>query len=167
MRVLGNSFRTTIESSNSSEVVLIFVTITHPTLDAPIYLNSDIKDYVLNGNTYLGAALTISLLSDQIQAPQAKVSIPNVDRAIGESVLGLTSSPQIKMEVYARSDFDGSDPRMGIGTPAVEYRAAYLFLRNVSCDAVGFTADLLSYDLSSEPWPAIRSTKNRLPGLYR
>jgi hypothetical protein len=167
MRTLGNNFRTTIESSNSSEVVLLFVTVTHPTLESPIYLNSDIKDYVLNGNTYLGAALTISLLSDQIAAPQAKVSIPNVDRSIGQAVLALTTSPQIKLELYARSDFDSSDPRQAIGTPTVEYSAPFLFLRNVTCDAVGFTADLLSYDLSSEPWPSIRSTKNRLPGLYR
>lgn len=167
MRTLGNSFRTTIESSSSAEIVLIFVTITHPTLEAPIFLNNDIKDYILNGNTYLGAAISISLLSDEIGMPKAKVSIPNVDRAIGEAVLGLTTSPQIEMDVYARSDFDNSDPRVAIGTPTVEYRAQLLFLRNVTCDPLGFTADLLSYDLSSEPWPAIRSTKNRLPGLYR
>jgi len=167
MRTLGTSFRTAIEASNSSEVVLIFATITHPTLVSPIYVNSDIKNYVLGGNTFLGTAMSVSLLSDQISAPSAKISIPNVDRAIGEAVLGLRTSPQIKLEVYARSDFDNSDPRVAIGTPVVEYSAPLLFLRNVSCDALGFTADLNSYDLSSEPWPAIRSTKNRLPGLYR
>lgn len=167
MRTLAGSFRAAIESSNSSEVVLIFATITHPTLIAPIFVNSDIKNYVLGGNTYFGTAMSVSLLSDQISAPSAKISIPNVDRAIGEAVLALRTSPQIKLEVYARSDFDTSDPRVAIGTPTVEYSAPLLFLRNVSCDALGFTADLNSYDLSSEPWPAIRSTKNRLPGLYR
>ena len=167
MRTVAGPFRTAIESSNSSEAVLIFATITHPDLFAPIYFNSDIKNYVLGGNTYLGTAMSVSLLSDQTNAPSAKISIPNVDRAIGEAVLELRTSPQIKLEVHARSDFDGSDPRVAIGTPTAEYSAPLLFLRNVSCDALGFTADLNSYDLSSEPWPAIRSTKDRLPGLYR
>lgn len=185
MRTLASSFRTAIESSNSSEAVFIFATITHPNLLRPIYVNSDIKDYILGGNTYLGTAMSVSLLSDQINAPSAKISIPNVDRAIGETVLNLRTSPTIKLEVYARSDFDdlipdfsaydfgpdfdiwGSRTRVAIGIPTVEYSAPLLFLRNVTCDALGFTADLNSYDLSSEPWPAIRSTKNRLPGLYR
>ena len=167
MRTVAGPFRTAIESSNSSEAVLIFATITHPDLFAPIYVNSDIKNYVLGGNTYLGTAMSVSLLSDQTNAPSAKISIPNVDRAIGEAVLELRTSPQIKLEVYARSDFDTSDPRVAIGTPTVEYSAPFLFLRNVTCDALGFTADLNSYDLSSEPWPLIRSTKSRLPGLYR
>lgn len=167
MRTLANTFRTSIESSNSSEVVLIFATITHPDLDSTIYLNSDITDYVLNGNTYLGVAFSCSLLTDQIGMPQAKISIPNVDRRIGESVLVLKSSPQIKLEVYAKSDFSDAIPRVAIGTPSVAYSAPALFLKNVSCDAVGYSADLNSYDLSSEPYPAARSTRERLPGLYR
>lgn len=167
MRVIANTFRDSLEASQSSEVVLVFVTITHPTLDGPIYYNSDIRDYVLNGNTFIGAALSIALLSDDTNAPQAKISIPNVDRAIGQAVLGLTTSPRIKMEVYAASDWDTNSPANPLGTPTVEYSAPLLYLRNVQCDVLGFTADINSFDLTSEPWPSIRSTRDRLPALYR
>src|SRR5271157_4667690 len=128
MRTLAAGFRTSIESSNTDEVALIFVTITHPTLDGPIYLNSDIANYLLNGNTYLGAALTISLMSDEKTAPKAKISIPNVNRAIGEAVLGLVTSPQIQMQVYAKSDFTNDSTRIPVGTPTVEYSAPLLLL---------------------------------------
>lgn len=167
MRVLASTFRDSIEAPNSSEVLVIFVTITHPNLATPLYVNSDIRDYVLNGNTYTGAVLSISILSDDSNAPVAKVSIPNVDRIIGETVLGLITSPRISMEVYAASDWDTNNPANPLGTPTREYSAPLLFLRNVTCDVVSFTADIISYDLTSEPWPAIRTTPERLPGLYR
>lgn len=167
MRIITAAFRDAIESSNSSEVVMIFATITHPTLVTPICVNSDIKDYVLGANKFLGTAMSVSLLSDQINAPSAKISIPNVDRRIGNAVLGLRTSPVIKLEVYARSDWDTSDPRVPNGTPIAEYTAPFLFLRNVTCDALGFIADINSYDLSSEPYPSQRTTKNRTPALFR
>lgn len=167
MRTLAAGFRTTLESSSSSEVVLIFVTITHRSLEGPIYINSDIMDYVYNGNTFLGAALTISLLTDDIQPPRAKISIPNVSRKIGEAILGISDPPQIKMEVFAKSDFTNANPRVAVGTPTVEYSAPLLLLRNVTCDPISITADITSYDLSTEPWPSIRSTQERLPGLFR
>jgi Domain of unknown function (DUF1833) len=167
MRTIASTFRANIEASNTSEVVLIFVTITHPDLDAPLYFNSDIRDYILNDNQYIGAALSVSLLSDENSAPTAKLSIPNVDQIIGETVLNLSTSPQFRMEVYAASDWDTNNPANALGTPTVEYTAPFLFLRNVACDVLGFTADIISYDLTSEPWPAIRSTADRLPGLFR
>lgn len=167
MRVIASTFRTAIEASQSSEVVVIFVTITHPSLDEVLYFNSDIRDYILNGNQHIGTGLDISLLSDDTNAPRASVTIPNVDRRIGEAILGLTFSPQIKMEVYAASDWDFGNPANPKWTPVVEYSAPILFLKNITCDALTFKADIMSYDLTSEPWPAIRSTRERLPGLYR
>jgi Domain of unknown function (DUF1833) len=167
MRVIASTFRTAIEASNSSEVSVLFVTLTHPNLVTPLYFNSDIRDYALNGNTYLGAALSISILSDDSNLPQAKVSIPNVDRMIGETVLGLITSPRISLEMYAASDWDVGNPANPIVVPTREYSAPLLFLRNVTCDAIGFTAEIISYDVTSEPWPATRTTRERLPGLYR
>lgn len=167
MRTIASTFRTELEASNSSEVVLVFATVTHPDLDVALCFNSDVKNYLYNGQLFLGVAFSISLLSDDINPPQAKVSIPNVDRSIGEAVLGLSTSPRIKIEVFAKSDFTDDDPRVPVGTPIVEYSAPSLFLKNISCDALGFTADIYSYDLASEPWPSIRSTPERLPGLYR
>lgn len=165
-RALSTSFRTTLESSNASDLAIIFATVTHPDLETAVTVNSDIMDYVLGGVTFLGAAFNVSLLQDDDAPPVGKVSIPNVDRAIGEAVQLLSTPPKLKLEIYPRSDFDNANPRTPLGTPSVQYSADGLFLRNISCDALGFTADLSTYDIASEPWPAIRSTVNRLPGLF-
>lgn len=167
MRVLASTFRAAMEASNSSEVPVLFVTITHPDMLIPIYLNSDIRDYVLNGNTFIGAAIDISILSDDSNPPQAKVTIPNVDRRIGDAVLGISTSPILQIELYAASDFTTDSPAQPIGTPTREYVAPYLQMSNVKCDALNYGADLKSFDLTPEPWPAIRTTRERLPGLYR
>lgn len=165
-RPITSSFRTTLEAANAADLAIIFATITHPDLEAALTVNSDIADYVLGGVTFLGTAFSCALLTDDDQPPKATVSIQNVDRAIGEAVQLLSSSPKIKLEIYARSDFDGGTPRLPVSTPSVQYSAQGLFLTNVTCDAMGFTADLTTYDIASEPWPAIRSTVDRLPGLF-
>ena len=193
MRTIASTFRANIEASNTSDFPVIFVTVSHPNLDTPLYFNSDIRNYLLNGITYIGAALEISLLSDDVNPPQAKVTIPNVDEEIGDVVLAMTTPPRIEMDVYAASDFDSGSPANplsgnilmedgvstilmedGVSTfqlenpqPVLQYSAPYLFLQNVQCDAVSLSADIRSFDLSSEPWPSIRSTRDRLPGLFR
>lgn len=165
-RTLSTAFRTTLEASHASDLAIIFATVTHDSLEVPIRVNSDIMDYVLNGETYLGAAFTISLLTDDDSPPIGRVAIHNVDRAIGEAVQLLSTSPKIALAIYARSDFDESDPRVAVGTPAVQYSVPGMFLKNISCDVMSFTGDLTTFDITSEPWPAIRSTVDRLPALF-
>jgi hypothetical protein len=174
MRTISAGFRDEIESSNGQDVLIIFATITHPTLDGPICVNSDITDYVYNSptgdgtsRTYFGTGISLSFLSDDDNPPQAKVTVPNVDRRIGEAVLNADDAPQIKIELLVKSDFDNSTPRNPIGTPTPEYTAQLMFLRNVQWDAMQFTADILSYDISTEPWPAIRTTPSTTPALFR
>jgi len=167
MRTISATFRDEIESTNGQDVVIIFATITHPALAVPICVNSDVADYVYNGNTYFGTGISISFVSDDDNPPQAKVTVPNVDRRIGEAVLAMTDAAQIKLELLVKSDFDNSTPRNPIGTPAPEYVAQLMFLRNVQFDAMQFTADILSYDITTEPWPAIRTTPAVTPALFR
>lgn len=165
-RTVGATFRDSIESPHTSESPVMFATITHPNLLVPITVNSDVVDYILNGVTYLGTAFSISMLTDDDAPPTAKIAIPNVDSSIGEVIQNLKTSPRIKIELYAKADFDDNTPHAAIGTPTVEYSAQELFLKNVSCDVLGFTADLFSYDIANEPWPAIRSTMRILPALF-
>lgn len=165
MRTLLAGFRDNIESQYNSDALVFFATITHPDLYGPLYFNSDILDYVYNGNTFVGAAFQITLLTDDEQVPQAKVSIHNVDQAIGTAVQALSSSPQIKIELFAKSDFTDDNPRVAVATPTAEYSAPFLLLRNVNCDDITISADLMGNDFSVEPYPAIRATKDRLSGL--
>jgi hypothetical protein len=167
MRVITADFRDTLEAQASTDVIVIFATITHPELSEPITVNSDVVDYVYGGYTYRGCAFALSLLSDDEQPPRAQVSIENVDQAIGNAIRAIADSPSIHVQIMVKSDFTDDDPRAAIGTPNVEYDAPYLKLRNVKVDAMTITADIVGYDLTTEPWPAIRSTQDRLPGLYR
>lgn len=174
-RSLSSDFRSELESSRSGEILVIFATITHKDLLVPIRVNSDLVDYVYQGNTVFGAAFAITLMSDTDQFPRAQVSINNIEnesiddtgRTVGEAIRSLTTSPRIDIQLFAASDFNEGNPRTPIGTPTIEYQALYLKLRNVKCDVNTMSADLVGNDLSTEPWPSIRSTKDRLPGLFR
>lgn len=166
MRTLASSFRSALEARYNGDAIVIFATVTHGDLASPLYFNSDIVNYVYGGNTYIGAAFALTLVTDDEQTPQAKVAIHNVDQVIGSTIQGLATSPAIAIQIFAKSDFTDDNPRVVIATPTVEYSAPILYLRNVSCDAMQLSADLYSMDISTEPWPAIRATKDRVPGLF-
>lgn len=167
MRTLSDDFRDAIESSRGSNSFIFFATITHRLLTESIFVNSDVVDYVYNGNKFVGCAFAITLLTDDEQPPKAQVAIENVDESIGNAIIELPDSPTIKIELMVKSDFDDGIPRQAIGTPTVEYSAPYLRLRNVNCDVMSLTGELAGYDFTTEQWPRIRSTADNLPGLDR
>lgn len=165
-RTFDADFRDSLEASFSSDVLVWFATITHNDLDTPITVNSDIVNYVYNGSTYIGCAFQFTFLADDDQLPKGQIVIENVDETIGNTINALSDSPVLHLQLMAKSDFDDSVPRQAIGTPIVEIDAPLLKLRNVQGNAMQITADVYGYDLTTEPWPSIRSTKSRLPGLY-
>ncbi len=165
-RTIGADFRDAIEASLSSEVLVWFATISHSALAVPLTANSDIVDYVYNGLIYRGCAFAFTFVADDDQPPRGAITIENVDQEIGNTLIGLTDSPTLHLQLMARSDFDSGVPRNPIGTPTVEIDAPLLKLRNVKGNVMQLTADVYGYDLTTEPWPSVRSTKARLPGLY-
>jgi hypothetical protein len=166
-RDLSPDFRDAIEASQTTETVVIFALIEHADLAEPIAVNSDTVDYIYNGIVYYGCAFALSLLTDDDQPPRAQASVENVDERIGNAIRTLADTPTIKIEILVKSDFDDEIPRNPIGTPGVEYSAPFLKLRNVKGNALELTGDLVGYDPTAEPHPAVRSTQDKLPGLYR
>jgi len=168
MREVSTSLRAGFEAPASADVPLIFLTIGHPNLSDDIRVVGDVRDFVRDGKLYQHAPFEIELLTDDERPPRGKLSIQNVDRQIGEAVRLIGTAPTAKIELLSSVDFDlTQDPRVALGTPVIEYEAAYLRLRNIAVDALQVTADIMSFDYSQEPWPAIRATKSRLPGLFR
>ena len=165
-RTIAAGFRDAMEASFSSEVLVWFATVTHNDLDVPITVNSDVVDYNYNGSLYRGCGFQFVFISDDDQPPRGQIVIENVDQIIGETLIALTDSPILHMQLMAKSDFDENIPRNPIGAPIVEVDAPLLKLRNAKGDVMQITADVYGYDLTTEPWPSIRSTKSRLPGLY-
>lgn len=167
-RNISAAARRAIESPNSVEAFILMVTINHPNLETPIYVNSDVVDYMYGGNRFIGCAFNLKLPTDDDQPPpKAQVSIRNVDAVIGLTILSLTSAPIFSVDLVAKSSFTDDVPRQPIGTPAVLLSAQGLTLQNVQCDEMQISADLVGFDISTENFPAIRSTQDRLPGLYR
>lgn len=178
MRTLTTGFRNSIEKPYSDEIPLIFATITHPALAQTIRIANDVVDFIWTAQTYVGFPFDITILTDSDKAPSATIRMQNVDGKIGAAALLLVSSPRLQLNILAASDFgpvlpytktDGSigKLRTEIATPTSQYHAPHLRLRNVRGDVMAVEAELWSYDLSQEPFPAIRTTKDNVPGLWR
>jgi len=170
MRNITLSFRQAAESNFADEVDLCFLTISHPTLIDPIRIVWDTKDFIYGGNTYIGFPFDITLLSDDEQPPQAKLTIQNVSPKIGDSLRTLRSPLRLKIELLSSSDFIlSADPRVEVGSPAptVVYRADKLFLVNVSVNVLEITATIQGWDYLQRVWPGQRAQQSNFPGLFR
>lgn len=182
MRAITTSFRNGLQASSSEELVLVFVTVTHTDLVTPVLIvsedengvswqNGEIVNYRYGGNLFQGCPFAIELLTDDDRPPRGRIVFADPERRFGIELLPLVDSPRLKIELLRSSDFDtnydADNARNPIGSPMPEYVASHLFMRNVSGDAMMLTAELMSYDMVGEPWPKIRSTIDRLPGIFR
>ena len=120
-RSTPESFRRSSEANFADEVDLVFLTITHPSI-TPVYVVWDTKDYIYNGNTFIGFPFDFAILSDDESTPQARLTIQNVDPRIGDAIRTLMTPPSLKIELLSSADFDTSvTPRVAIGTPTVVF----------------------------------------------
>jgi hypothetical protein len=167
--------RRALEEPRSQEYIVILLRIEHEDLAVPVLVANDVVNYVYQGDTYLGFPFKFELISDSNQVPRGQLAVQNVDERIGEAIINLTTPPRLTILMFASSDFTDLVPAAN-GTfedtryqltedTTPEYQADHLILANVSGDAMQITGELQSFDMSNEPWPAIRSTADRLPGL--
>lgn len=182
-RDLSTIARTQVEAQFSSEVWLWFVTISSDDWPDPIrvvceglgqisYRNGGVVNYQMGGQVFLGCPFKLEWVSDDGNTPKAKVTVPDVDRSIGIEVLLLEDSPRIKFELAKLSDYSlvswgANNDRLPLTTIVPEISADFFYLRNVSGDAMQVTADLTTYDITTEPWPKYRATQDRLPWIGR
>jgi hypothetical protein len=140
----------------TDEVFIVMLEITHPNLDAPIRVANNTEDVPFGGETFQRFPFELKLPNDDEQAPRAQLTIANVDRVVGNTVLKLTPAPEVRIIVVLASQPD-----------ITELDIAGFVLANVEVDAMTVTADLISKVYDTEPWPFHRATKDRLPGLHR
>lgn len=160
-----------LNRQESGECYLVFLTIYQAQLASPIRVVSDPRNFLLDNKTYIGFMFDIQLLSDSEGESFAQLSIQNVDKRIGDGVLRARIPPRITIEVIAGSEFDlDSNPCQEIGGPGNAtriYKAPYLFLTEVECDALQLSARIVSFDYTQELWPGLIATRDRFPGLFR
>ena len=160
--------RAALEAPNSPDALLPFLTVTHPALVEPIRVVSDVMDYEVDGLLYRGLPFGITLLDDGEGISRTKLIIQNVDRRIGQALIGMTGRAVIAVDVRSSADFDLTQkPRVPIGTTAAIYGWRHFTLAGVTATATEITGDVVFQDYNVEPWPSVRATEDRLPGLFR
>lgn len=180
-RTLSTARRNSLEKPYSDDLDLILITVTHESMIVPIHICNDVVNFVYGGEIYFGTSAEVVLISDTERPPQAKVRIANPDGKVGKFLQQLDVTPRLKLEVFSANDWspDLTDTgevddngeailaRYPTGTPTVDYSADWLRLTGAEGDVIACDATIGSFDLSSEPARAVRSTESRLPGLYR
>lgn len=154
---------------SSVEGYVVFLDIHHPALSETIYICSDDMPFMLNGHRYEGAPFEISLLNDNDDMPTATMKVQNIDRRIGMALESINSPARIDIRVVAFSEFNLTvSPRTQNSDPATMiYEALFLFLTDVTCTVFDVTGKIVSWNYLQEPYPGMRATKDRCPGLHR
>lgn len=154
----------------SPNALLWFLVISHPNLSPPIRVVSDVFDYVIDGDTYLGIPFGVKTLTDTDQTPSTEISVQNIDRRITEALNNDLAGERAMVSAFAISsaDFDLTvEPRVVLsGTPTRVYSFEMFELADVRGDVLEITGRVTLIDFEQEPWPFLRATKDIFPGLF-
>lgn len=168
MRVLSADVRQGLETADSPDALLAFLTITHANLVEPIRVVSDVLDYVVGGATFTGMPFGYRLLTDGETGARTQLVIQAVDRRITRALIDSRERAKVRLELRSSADFDLSViPRVEAVSSAPVYAFSGFELLNVTGDALQISGDVEMADYSAEPWPRHRATQDRLPGLFR
>jgi hypothetical protein len=166
VRTLSLNFRAAVFAQESGEVPIFLLTITHPSLSAPILLSSDatarittdplLYGTISRGNTFLYVGMQISLPDDEDQSPPAaKMIISNVDRSIIPLIRSILLPPSVTIECVLASALDTVE----LSVPAMD-------MVDVTYDAAQLTFDLAIDAMALEPYPAGNFDPASFPGLF-
>lgn len=156
-----------LEAQTSDDPLIVFVTIAHETLDAPIRLVLDGADHLRSGALHHKSAFELALLSDDDSPPVTRFTFPAVDRQALTRLAGVTEPATVSFEVLASSAFDQStDPRQEKPDATAIYSATHLFLTEINVDAMSCEGTLRSWDYRQEAWPNLRATQAIAPGAW-
>ncbi len=167
-RDLAAADRSALEAPETPHALLAFLTITHPGLNDPIRVVSDVMDYTVDGQTFIGMPFDYRLLSDTESAPQTQIRMQNVDRRIGLALRQIKERASLRLEIRSSADFDLSqDPRVEVASGAPVYAFDQYELVDVAVDAAEITGRVVLRDYAQEAWPGLRATQSRCPALFR
>lgn len=160
-----------LDRDDSPNALIWFLTIEHPNLNPPIRVVADYFDYEIGGHLYQRAPFDVTPVTDNEQTPSADLRVQNVDRAISRALENDTAGQRAIVSAVAHSSehFDLSvDPRVPLDPndlPEI-YSFDMFELADVKGDALELTGRVTLIDMSQEPWPVIRATQDRFPGLF-
>lgn len=168
--------RQAMERQETDEALLLFAELSHPSFPAPIRVVNDAGTvggaamlYTWRGADWAAFPFDLEYVSDDENFPVGKVTIQNVDQAIGERLAAVSTPMRLDIWVLHASDFDlAANPRVGLsGDPDPDAEALHLYLVDVTVDPLQASGTIRSWDYSQDTWPARRATQDRFPALYR
>lgn len=153
--LVSSSAQAQAVAQHATDPFLVLLTLTHATLATPIYVARNRQDVVSRGNTYLAYPFQISLPTDNDGAPQAKITVANVSRRIGQALERCVYPPDCTIELVLASTPD-----------TVERSWSGFSFTQATWDAFRVTATLEVLGYWDEPWPGVFMTPQDFPGMF-
>lgn len=138
----------------SDEVAISLLTFSGTGFTTFRVCNND-TDIVSRSQTFLAWPFDLQLPGDNEDAPAAVLRIANVDRRIGQGIDAAAGPINVLIEVILASNPDN---------PEKTFQG--LELRTTRRNGLVIEGELQSAQITSEPYPNIRATPGRFPGLF-
>lgn len=144
-------------AQHNDDPFLVLLTISHPQwTDGPFYVVRNNEKIVSRGKTFLPYPFHPDMPGDSEESPQARITIANVDRRIGQLLEQVATPPECTFEIVLASDPDN-----------VERAWTGMSFTNAVWDAFRLTVTLSYLGYSEEPFPRVHVKPHRFPALYK
>lgn len=158
-RDVSLTFIAAVNAQETDEAFILLVTIDHPDLPAPIYLNNSGENQVSRGNTYLACPFQCTLAEDSDERPpQAKLVFDNIDRTMVAALRAAGAvgrAPTVTMELVKASDLN-----------TVEAEFTDFEMREITYNSLTIEATLTLENLFQEPACGYTFSPTYFPGLF-
>ena len=158
MRDLSDSALQSTFDQRTDQVWLVFLTIDHASLAAPIRLVMNEEDVIKGGETYIAFPFEIELPGESgEQLPSARLRIANADRMIMDQIRSTITlgAPEVTIEIGLASSPD-----------VVEYGPMKMSLSDIEYDAFMVTGTLGGEEAMSRHFPADNFDNPNFPALF-
>ncbi|NKM69159.1 DUF1833 family protein [Rhizobium laguerreae] len=165
-RDVSSGFLNAIYSQETDEVPICLLTVTHESLDEPIYISSDATTHLSDdpllygtesrGDQYIFLPFEFTLPDDRSDSPpRVELTMDNVDRTLVSILRTFVTPPSIKLEIILASDPD-----------LVEIAMPVLQMSDATMEDHTILVSLVADALINEPHPAGQFTPGSFPGLF-
>lgn len=152
---------------SAEDALLTFAEIRHPLLLEPMRVVTDHMPYLWRGAEWQPVLFEFTATQDDDRPPEARISLPAIDQRIANALIDLPERAQISFWIVSSGDFDLSvEPRIQIGEPVPLRAFLNLDLMDVQGNVSAASGRLMLRDTTQEPWPGVRATQSRCPGLF-
>jgi hypothetical protein len=131
------------------------MTVDGPELDGARYFALNKVPVTSRGTVFEPGGFDFSEPGDNEEIPEARISVPNIDRAIGHALQEARSGLTFSFELVRENDPD-----------RVVMSWRQLELRNAKIDHLAVTGNLSAANYQDEPYKPLKISQSKFPGLY-